>query len=104
MSYTRKTRLNWTLTEKPVQPSQDLTNLGQELLAFAEVVTRAGTLLYIFGEGFRSGAFLPSNSLKEVIRSGKHSTSADSSTKTRPTSYSKGKSNERTKIPRRNNR
>src|SRR5271155_5565019 len=100
MSYQRKTLLNWTLTETNVQLFHVLTTFSQELLASAEALTVAGTWLSIFAKKYYSGKFSPTSSSTEATPNEKPSTSVASSTATRPTSYSKGKSNERKKIPR----
>jgi hypothetical protein len=95
MTYRRKKRLNWTLTEKPVPQWSALTELGHSLLALAEAATAVGTSLSTLEQLFRSGKFSLTNSSSEVTPTGKPATSADSSKVTRPTSYSKGKSNEK---------
>jgi|SRR5271156_4465453 len=104
MSYQRKTRLNWTLTEKDHQPLADLIDSDPELFLIGAVAMAVGTALSIFLDLSPSGKSSLINLFSEATQNGKRSTSVASSTATRPTSYSKGKSSERKKIPRKSNR
>src|SRR5271156_2040998 len=95
MSYQRKTRLNWTLTEKDHQPLADLIASDPELFLIGAVAMVVGTALSILLDLSHSGKSSLTNLFSEATRSGKRSTSAASSTATQLTSYSKGKLNDK---------
>jgi hypothetical protein len=94
MTYRRKKRLSWTLIEKDRPPVTDLFLFIHLRCPGSDLRGAVGTVSLSYGNPFPGGKSLPGNSFSVLTPSGNVSISNASSGKIRPTSSSKGKSNE----------